>query len=573
MLNIRGQIATGVNIQSDAYNNYKSLQHQSFSSLKLKTLNKDQCCFTRRIQASPDVKTISLSEQKQLTPHDNPYVLVHGTIVKEDSLFKMRDLLGPNVHKLDLRYYPEVTNGKPIEDSASVVSRNVNKVRIDTTKGKLKDLKKIKDNPEQLRAHFGINQELCQGKCDTEQIVRLLPDVIKDIEKIVRRGENDLQDSFSTRVKAVELKLADQLQQTDLGNWDKANKESICKKAAEIIIDGIAPKAVVIGHSLGGLVAHLMAVNPKEVAFDKKNNLIDQSRYTFDAANGIAVFTSLGAPVENGTDLDSAGMREARFDWCDETILRPIEKAWMGLLSFNIPWLMGKQAFKDGCVDFSDKTDIEPLKKDEYLKQKPALVQMLRDSDFLKDHVIGKHAPEGVSNLSYYHPDDKYMDVDNVKLNETHLNNHNVRVNFDVTDEVVNHYRNDLSVSKAMSYLMEAMTGKFDMEEEEKMIKSLYAHDVVAFQPQELIKSFREGIVQQPQAAIRMLDLSNSDTLRYQCLDVIYDQVQANPDFLANKPELLERVKQVSAEGMPFESSPSSRAGEILEKSNLKKAA
>ncbi|MGD9580957.1 MAG: hypothetical protein AB7V50_06265, partial [Vampirovibrionia bacterium] len=493
------------------------------------------------------------------------------TLVKEDTLFKMRDLLNPKVHKLDLRYYPEVTDGKPIEDSAMVVSKNVNKVRIDNTKEKLHDIKKIKDNPEELKAHFGINQNLCQDKCDTEQIVRLLPDVISEVEQITKRGKNDLLNSFSTRVKAVEIKLADQLQQTDLGNWDKANKETICKKAASIIMDGIAPKAVLIGHSLGGLVAHLMAVNPKEVAFDEHNNLIDQSKYTFDAANGIALFTSLGAPVENGTDLDSAGMREARYDWCYETILKPIEDPWakMGLLNFNLPWLMSREIFKNGCLNFSKSVDIEPLKDPEHLKQKPALVQMLRDSSFLKDHVIGKHAPEGVSSLSYYHPDDKYMEVEFVKLNEAHPNNHNIRVNFEVTNEVVNHYRNDLSVSKAMSYFMQSLTGDIRMQEEEKMIRSLYAHDVVAFQPQELIKSFKEDIIQNPESAIRMLDLSNSDTLRSQCLDVIYDQVQANPDFLANNPELLERVQQVSSEGMPFESSPSYRAGEILEISEL----
>ncbi|MEW5818651.1 MAG: hypothetical protein AB1782_00540 [Cyanobacteriota bacterium] len=560
MLYTQGKIDTGL-----AFNAYKGVKREHSKTLpSLKSLDKDKCCFSG-IKNISHINNVSFSGNKQLTAHDNPYVLVHGTIVKEDSMFSLRDFLQPKVPNLDVQYYPNITNGKKMEDCGRDVSRNVNRVRIDTTKEKLNDLKKIKDNPEKLRAHFGINQGLCQNKCDTEQIVRLLPDVITEIEGITKRGKKDLQDSFSTRVKAVELKLADQLQQTDFGNWDKANKENICKKAAAAILDGIAPKAVLVGLSMGGLVAHIMAVNPKEVAFDEKGQLKDQSKFTYDAANGIAIYSSLGAPVENGTDMDSAGMKEARFDWCDETMLRPIEKFWGGLLSLCPPWLVGKAIFKYNAIDFSLKNDIKPLSDPAHLKEKPALVQMTRNSDFLKEYVIGKHAPAGVSNLSYYHPDDKFMDIDCVKLNEDHANNHNIRVNFDITDEVVNKARSDLSVGEAMIATMKMLYGLgINLKKGQEMIKSLYAHEVVPLEPQEFLKSFENTILTDSRAAARMLEESNSDTLRCQCLDVIYNQVQKDPAYLNDKPELLAKIKQVCAENIPFESSPSYKAAQIL---------
>jgi hypothetical protein len=316
---------------------------------------------------------------------------------------------------------------------------------------------------------------------------------------------------------------------------------------------------------MGGLVAHIMALNPKEVAFDKKGQLKDQSKFTYDAANGIAVYTSLGAPVENGTDMDSAGMREARFDWCDETMLRPIEKFWGGLLSLCPPWLIGKAIFKYNALDFSLKNDIEPLSNPAHLKEKPALLQMTRNSDFLNEYVIGKHAPAGVSNLSYYHPADKFMDIDCVKLNENHPNNHNIKVNFDITDEVVNEARSNLSVGEAMIATMQMLSGQgINLKKGQEMIKSLYAHEIVPLQPQEFIKSFEENVLNNPEQAIRMLEKSNSDTLRYQCLDVIHKHVQQNPAYLSKNPELLEKIKEVSAENMPFITSPSYLADHIL---------
>jgi hypothetical protein len=541
----------------------KGVQREAPTIQLIKSLKSDTCCFGRDVTG---ISKAGLSAQKQITPNDNPFVLVHGTIVKEDSMFSLRDFLQPKVPNLDLQYYPNITNGKKMEDCGQDVSRNVNRVRIDTTKEKLKDLKNIKDNPELLKLHFGINQDLCGNKCDTEQIVRLLPDVITEIEEISKRGKKELQESFSTRIKAVELKLADQLQQTDLGNHDKANKESICKKAAATIIDGIAPKAVLVGLSMGGLVAHIMALNPKEVAFDEKGQLKDQSKFTYDAANGIAIYSSLGAPVENGTDMDSAGMREARFDWCDETMLRPIEKFWGGLLSLCPPWLLGKAIFKYNSLDFSLKNDIAPLSNPAHLKEKPALVQMTRDSDFLKEYVIGKHAPAGVSNLSYYHPDDKFMDIDCVKLNEDHPNNHNIRVNFDITDEIVNKARSNISVGEAMIATMKMLYGQgINLKQGQEMIKSLYAHEVVPLEPQEYLKSFENTVLTKPEAATRMLELHNSDTLRAQCLDVIYEHVQKAPAFLKQNPGLRSKIEQVAAENMPFETSPSYKASQILE--------
>lgn len=553
MLSIQGKEQTVLNIQP-----FKRQVNQQPALPLLKTLNADKCCFS-------GVKNVSFNGNKVLTPHDNPYILIHGTIVKEDSMFSLRDFLQPKVRNLDLQYYPNITDGKKMEDCGQDVSKNVNRVRIDTTKDKLKDLKKIKDDPEQLKKHFGITKDACSKDCDTEQIVRLLPDVITEIEAIAKRGKKDLLESFSTRVKAVELKLADQLQQTDFGNHDKANKKSICEKAAAEIIDVIAPKAVLVGLSMGGLVAHIMALNPKEVAFDEKGQLKDQSKFTYDAANGIAIYSSLGAPVENGTDMDSAGMREARFDWCDETMLRPIEKFWGGLLSLCPPWLVGKAIFKYNALDFSLKNDIKPLSNPDHLKEKPALVQMTRDSDFLREYVIGKHAPAGVSNLSYYHPADKFMDIDCVKLNENHANNHNIRVNFDITDEVVDKARSNLSVGEAMIATMQMLCGQgINLKKGQEMIKSLYAHEVVPLEPQEFLKSFEESVLNNPEQSIKMLDLSNSDTLRSQCLDVILKHVQQNPAYLNDKPQLLETIKQVRTEQMPFESSPSYKAGQIL---------
>jgi hypothetical protein len=561
MLYTAGVLDSALNI-----NAYKGVKKEYSKALpKMKSLNQDTCCFSGATNLN-GIENISFGRKtpkQTITPHDNPYVLVHGTLAKEDTLFGLRNFLKSQVHSIDLTSYPMITKGDPIEVSVQEVSKNVNKSRIAVAKEKLEELKNIKDDPRQLRSHFGIYQS---GKdYDTGKLVKLIPDVIKDIEAITKRDQKDLLESFSTRVKAVEQKLSDQIKKTGFGNWDKANKDKLCNKAAEEIIEAIAPKAVLVGHSMGGLVVHAMVLHPKKVDFNHKGELKDKDPMTFDAGNGVGLSIGMESPLENGVNLDSRGMRDARYDWCNETIIKPVEKAWGGLLSFCFPWLMGKAMFKQNCENFSYENDIKPSQNPEVVKKFPSTEQMIKDSDFYKKYVIGHHAPEGVSSLSYYHTDDKFLDLDAAKLNESHANNHNIRINFDITDDILHKARNNLSVSEAMTAVMQMLGGQgLKLTEEQKMIKSLYAHNILSFQPQEFRKSFEEVVSNNPNEAIKMLDLSNSDNLRRQCLDVIYKKVMNEPDFLNNKARLLEKIKQVSAEKVPFENSPSYRADQIL---------
>ncbi|MFA6989313.1 MAG: hypothetical protein WC197_04520 [Candidatus Gastranaerophilaceae bacterium] len=533
MLHVNGKIETAVN--SNAYTGPK--KEYSKTVQLLNSLDKDQFCLSGEKKIS-SVNNVSFCGKQQTTPHDNPYVLVHGTIVKDDSLFKLRDVLKPYVHSIDLTPYPMLTNGEPLEKSAREISKNINKSRISVTQEKLEQLKNIKDNHEELKKYFGINTDFCgvQNNGDVNKIVKLIPNTINEIEAITKINKKDLLGSFSTRIKEVKENLAANIKKTDFGNWNPADKDKLCDKVAEEMIDTIAPKAVVIGHSMGGTAAHLIAVNPKK-------DLADNSPDTYDAGNGVSTFISLSSPVEQGVKIDSDGMKNARYDWVNENWIKPFEDFYGGLLSVNPGYEIGKALFKGNCRAYSNSKDIEPIQQKLQQNLVPGLQQITRDSEFMKKYFIGKSTAKGVSSLSYYHPDDNYMTRDSDKLNEAHANNHNMEINLKVKDS-------DLKEARAEDYTM---------------IRTLYAHDYLAKKPEEYAKIFEHNIISKPNDAIKMLDISNSDTLRHQCLDVIYNQVKENPAFLKNNAKLLAKIEQVCAEKIPFESSPSFRAGQILE--------
>lgn len=574
MLYSMGTINSTVNFSS--FKSYKTKVEYPKTLSFLKSLDSDKFSFSSAKNID-SVNNISFcGKPQQITQHDNPYVLVHGTLAKEDSLVGLRDFLKSQVHSIDLTSYPMITEGNRIEVSAGEVSKNVNKSRIAVAKEKLKELKNIKDDPEELKKYFGINTDFCSNNYYVDGILKLIPDVIEKIEVISKRAPNDLLESFSTRVKEVEENLAADVKKTDFGSWNPADKEKLCNKVTEEIIDTIAPKAVLVGHSMGGFINRVITLNPKKVAFDAKGDLTDKDTYTYDAGNGIGLSIGMESPLENGFNFDSHGLREARYDWVDETILRPLEQLTGGFVLFNPFYLVYKAAFKYNCEQYSYNNDIKPAQDPKVHGQVLSVEQMLKDSDFQKKYVIGKRTPEGISSLSYYHPDDKFMDLDSARLDKAYPNNTNITVCYTIKDSDVDKARQNLNVGEALIELMNAlMFGNIDitdtdkmsksLSDPKKMIKSLYAHHILNKKPEEFIEAFEKTILTNPDNAIRMLDLSNSDNLRRQCLDIIYNQVCKAPGFLRNKTKLLAKIVQVSAEKVPFQSSPSYRADQILE--------
>src|SRR3989339_1289279 len=125
MLYSMGKVMNVVNIGTQALQPNESYKPVSL----LKSLDKDMCCFSG-INKLNNVNNVVFCGKDLITPHDNPYVLVHGTLAKEDTLFKLRDFLKSKVHSIDLTSYPMITKGDPIQVSAQVVSKNINKSRI-----------------------------------------------------------------------------------------------------------------------------------------------------------------------------------------------------------------------------------------------------------------------------------------------------------------------------------------------------------------------------------------------------------------------------------------------------------
>ena len=496
----------------------------------LKSLATDELHLSNNIKANK-INAVSFGGNLFNSPYNNSFVLVHGTNATKESLKAISDDISKNGAPVHLSTYQTIKAGDLLEKSALKVSKDVNISRIKSTKQNLTELKTIKDDPEKLKKYFKINTSFCNDEQTVDKVVKLIPAVIDKVEELTKKDNNELLNSFSTRTKKIETELADQIKETNFGSWSAENKDKLCDKAAIEIMDLIAPKTVLVGHSMGGLVNHLIALNPKK-------GIEDVSPFTYDAGNGISTVISISSPLKNG--LNSNSTNNLLFDVCNENMLNPIEEASCGLLALNPFYQMMKTTSK-ASLSLISSGAIKALSPFIH-SASPGYKQVEEDSEFIKQYIKGKKTPENVSSLSLYHKEDGFVDQTLCTLDETRTNQHNVKA--------------DVKISKA--------DWNKATRDNPGIPKTLYYHLIMIDKPKECSNAFKKQILNNPDWTVTMLDLKNSDNTRRQCLDVIYEHAKQNPAFLKDNDKLSNKIKQVQAEKMPFENSPSYRADQIL---------
>jgi|GEM_PF-5772090 len=337
----------------------------------------------------------------------------------------------------------------------------------------------------------------------TEEMVELLPEVITEMDKIIDQG--GVKGNFSTRIKRVEDNFADKLvRKTSFANDAGQDRKILCKKAAGEVVDSIAPKAIVAGLSLGGVCSYAAALNPV-----KENN----SGFATDAGNGISYVIMVAAPVRGMPDIPK-GVADAPGE----------------LLSNINPMLAGWAP----ALNAANRTIMESSKGLAY-RNKPGWKQVRTSDPFTKQNITGKKVPDNVSVISFYHLKDSIVEPKDAQNDESNRNTHNIAVNFPTGSP------HNMTTTRGQS-----------------------VHNAMGKQAKDCNAAFAKKIVTEPAFAEKILDIKNSDDLRRQCLGVIAEQAKKDSQYLDANRGLKTKLESVQNENMPFKTSPSHIAGEIL---------
>lgn len=493
--------------------------------------------FSGHLSLNTDKKThalnnISFTAKNKNANFKNPYIFVHGTTLSKESIEPCYKAMKKSGFKAYLECYPSITKGERIEKSGLEVSKTVNNKRIAQTRINLKTLNKIKDDPKKLKDFFGITSSYSESN----KIIDLLPEVIEKLDSLIT--QQDLNLNFSTHTKLIEEQLANKIQQINYGNRNPENKDLRSKKIAERIINVIAPKAVLVGHSMGGFVSYAIALNPKE-------NLNDDNPFRYDAGNGIATVITLCSPIKSGVPYPlPPTFSNLTWDLIEEDYFSEMD-SYMDKYSDPITsfWYNMWKGINKSILKSTSDTAAQGMNEFIY-KNKPGFRQITEGSDFMKNYIENKTVPEGITAISYYSPEDGIAVEECCKLNEDNKNNHNISINIEISKEELKKAKKD----------------------DHQMTRSHLAHRLVALNPKQCNKAFEQKLLDQPEWAINLLSPENSDSIRYKTLQFLQKHINNDPKILTDNIELQAKLKEVAHERMPFKASPSTLAWEILKK-------
>lgn len=463
-----------------------------------------------RLQTSPLPRAKKLEyPQADVAParHERPVVIVHGTLVDKQSIEAYRDYAIEKGHPVDWQNYQGITDGALLQDSAQQVSNNINQARQELARTHLANLQGA--DPAGLAKFFG---------CDDSARGRK---VQENLEWLVKRATTEVTspsvETLSSRLKKLEGQLEKRL-----------GGEEWTGKAAAHLVDCLAPKATVVGHSAGGYVAYALALNPEDG---------QKSKYPkYDGGLGVGEVVVLSSPIGKGMNFPAPpGLAELPFyQMVEEPILQKLEASPMMKLAelnpfFKMGYALSKTATKTA---FALATQMNTgLMSPVIFAQKPGYEQVTGFSSFFKENLKDKSVPDGVTVVAVTSKDDRMALPSHSRIDASRPNAHN----FDVDQ-------------------------KFSKEELEKE-RPTWGHVQMSMKPELFEQQFDQSLVDKPAEAARFLDASNDDGVRYDVLQVLQKQ---GPEWLAGQPELKKAVQEVAAENQPFKDSPSALAQLLL---------
>ena len=439
--------------------------------------------------------------------HERPVVIVHGTLVDKQSIEAYRDYALEKGHPVDWQDYKGITDGALLQDSAKQVSHNINQARQELARTHLAELQGA--DPAQLAKFFQ-----CDDSARGRKVQENLEWFMKEAAAQVTSPDTD---TLSSRLKKVEVQLEQRL-----------GGEEWTGKAAAHVVDCLAPKATLVGHSAGGYVAYALALNPDDGS---------KSSYPkYDGGLGVGEVVVLSSPIGKGMNFPAPpGLAELPFyQMVESPILQPLEASPLMKLAnlnpfFKVGYALSKTASKTAWAVATQMNTA--LMSPVIFAQKPGYEQVTGFSSFFKENLKGKEVPDGVTVVSVVSKDDRMSLPSHSRIDDGRPNAHN----FDV----------DQHISEA----------------ELKKERPTWGHVQMSMRPELFERQFDRSLLQNPSEAARFLDPSNDDGARFDVLQTLQKQ---GPQWLAARPELKQAVAEVAAENQPFKDSPSALAQLIL---------
>lgn len=454
----------------------------------------------------------------QLARNERPVILLHGTLVEKDGIAAYREFSLRHGHPVDHRTYSSITKGEAIEKSADLVSKNINAARMEIAG---RNLERLEDaGAAKLAEFFQLDGDLYGSHDpDADAAKPLLSELLARVAAILAEGSG-LQDTFSGKLRGIASDLAQRLEDRGVA------PEKAAKMAAELV-DSLAPKAIVVGHSAGGYVGYTMTLNPERTP--------DNDPFTYDGGNGIAEMLVLSSPVGKGLPRPAPpGILDLGFYNVDSKVLRPIENLPPSQLALMNPlfnfgyhaWKgLAKQAFH--VANWVTIGLTNPL----IHQLRPSNAQVEENSEFFNSYLKDKPVPEGVSVIAVTSPLDQLSQAERSTVDDRQSNAHN--------------FSADLQVSQA------------DLERE----RPTWSHVIMTEKPDAFKEQFAEHLLN-PGALARILHPANDDGVRYEALEMLAAQLKENPGAMT--AAMREVVQKVASERSPFRDSPSFLAQSLL---------
>ena len=492
----------------------------------------DDLIHMKEMAANSVIKSLTMpSSSGVMVRNETPVVIVHGTGFGKETISAYEDAALQTGHPAELTTYTTIKEGEPLQKSGQLVSENINNSRMEVSKKHLSDLSSMKDDPEALKDYFGMDDFYGRNDERVDRVASLIPGVIDKMEDLLKTDKDELLKTFSGKTKEIEKSLAEQVKQA--GYTDK----KVAAKVAEEIMDVIAPKAVLVGHSMGGFVSYSLALNPKEKAGDK-------SDFTYDGANGVSTVITLSSPVGKGINKTlPKGLANLTYDLMEKNILDPME-TFPGMQFsmvnpfFNVWYSCNKALMKEMYKEVSLMSTYctNPI----IHLMKPGFEQITEGSDFIKKYVDSKKVPDGITVSAVSNREDGISEQERSRVDERQPNAHNLDAEVTIKPEDLKDPR---TTRATMAHL--------------KMSKYPFEHG----------EEFRKEVMEDPKHITRILDPSNYDGVRWKCLSVLKEDLEKDPAMFRNaefKP-VLEKIRSVAAEEIPFADSPSYIARQILD--------
>ncbi len=462
---------------------------------------------------------------RETARNQRPVVLLHGTLVEKEGIEAFRDHALETGHPVDHRTYPSIKDGHPIQESAELVSRNINNARLEIARDHLDQL--VGADRAKLEAHFQLQDNL-YGAADpsAEVVLDHLPQVIGRIQALTQKPQEELETGFSGQLEVVERDLAREL----AAETGRSTEES-AKMAAEVV-DSIAPKAVLVGHSAGGFVAYTMAVNPEITP--------DDDPFTYDGANGIGEVLVLSSPIAEGMNAPAPpGIADMPFYMADRMVLRPLEAHPMTQLARLNPFFdaayVSSKALAKTSYHLATQISVAATAPLTYMIR-PGYEQVMEGAEFLETYVKDKPIPEDLTVIAVTSPLDMMSLENRSQVDGSQRNGHNFSVDLEVSQE--------------------------DLERE----RPTWTHVRMTEMPEAFQEQFADKLLEDPGETAKLLDPCNDDGVRHQTLVMLGDQLAQRPGWEqdpALKP-LLTAMQEVAAERQPFKDSPSYLAYQLL---------